>query len=162
MTDKELQDLDSQPQKKKGQQSLIVLLLAAIVLLLVGVIVLFFYQQNQNQQFQRLQAATAYFDKLEQEEKAAAEQERLKAELARAEAARAEAARQAEAQRNTYNPCKHVYHGKEFETEGRFLWTRTTTYWTVVGFSSSSGKATVRQKYNSSISQEIYCSQIPD
>lgn len=162
MTDKELQVPDIPPQIKRGQQPLVVLLLAVIALLLVGVIALFFYQQNQNQQFQRMQAASAYFDKIEQEEKAAAEQERLKAELARAEAARAEAARKAEAQQNAYNPCKHVYHGKEFETEGSFLWARTTTYWTVIGFSPSSGKATVRQKYNSSISQEIYCSQIPD
>lgn len=156
MTDKEPQVPDIPPQIKRGQQPLVVMLLAVIALLLVGVIALFVYQQNQNQQFQRMQAASAYFDKIEQEEKAAAEQERLKAELARAEAARAETARQVAAQQNAYNPCKHVYVGKVAQTTG---WLKLD--YTVMGFSPSSGKASIRYKHDGNMS-EISCSQIPD
>lgn len=184
MSDSDVQGIEPTPQPRKGNQTLIIILLCVVTLLLAGLAVMFFYQHKQNLQFQRMQAATVYFDKLEQEEKALAEQERLKAEQEKlllaleeakkeaeravaareeekAAAARAEAARQAAAQQSTYNPCEHVYEGKVFPVTTASLFGDITVDWTVVGYSSSSGRASVRNNDHGN-TQEIYCSQIPN
>ena len=182
MSDSDIQKVEPTAKTRKGNQTLVVILLFVIALLLVGVVGMFFYQQKQNQQFQRMQTAIAYFDKLEQEEKALKEQERIKAEqekirlaleeakaeakreakreAERAAAVRAEAARKSAAQQNTYNPCKHVYVGKVFERQQRYFWTTVSFDWTVTGYSASSGKASVRKNQDGT-THEIYCSQIP-
>lgn len=188
MNDSDAQDNAPTPKPQQTNQTLIVVLLCIVALLLVGVAGMFFYQHQQTQQLQRMQTAIAYFDKIEQEEKALAEQERLKAEQeklklaleeARAEAkreaektaaaleeqkaaVREAAARKASAQQETYNPCEHVYVGKVYQVEQLSLFGDTFHYdWTVLGFSSSSGKASVRSNETGS-TDEIYCSQIPN
>jgi hypothetical protein len=65
--------------------------------------------------------------------------------------------RQAEAQRSS-RPCDHVYVGKAFKSQPRGVFGFTWGY-EVLGFSNSTGMATVREERGHS--QEMSCSDIP-
>lgn len=65
-------------------------------------------------------------------------------------------------ERNKYDRtknCQHVYVGRVFEAKGGILGIKQQ--YKVLGFSSSTGKVTVRP-YNGGSAQEGYCSEIPE